>query len=376
MIRRVSVFHKEIESQERSKDEVLHNAFMAVYWLAKEEMVNKKFPSLLKLLEMLGLEKMKHFQRRSAGSTIEIFLTIGKVLKQRVVEALKTSKAFGLLVDEVTDVAVKEQLIAFVQYVGDDGHPLVKFFFIDDVLEQSLSTNAETVAKCIQDNLSNCELDILKMMSLVSDGAKVMTGHKTGVAARLKQLYSKLLNVHCICHRLALACASDETKYIAQVEGILLQLWKFFANSPKRTAVLVKAQESRQKMKLSYKARSAVEKKVRKACRTCWLSTSNAVDGVYEDFVPIIQAINLIDDKDALASYLLSKMKSFKFVGAIYILKAVLPELAALSKTFQRGTVNFGHIVPAINHTTDKLTKIAQEETPITQLQVDVQESG
>lgn len=122
----------------------------------------------------------------------------------------------------------------------------MKFFYIDDVLEQSLSANAETTTKCIQDNLRNCELDILKMMSLVSDGAKVMTGHKTGVAARLKQLNSKLLNVHCICHRLALACngASDKTKYIAQVEGILLQLWKFFANSPKQTAVLVKAQES------------------------------------------------------------------------------------------------------------------------------------
>ena len=374
MIRGVSVFHKAIESQEKSKNEVLHNAFMAVYWLAKEEMANKKFPSLLKLLEMLGLEKMKHFQHRSAGSTIEIFLTLGKVLKQRVVEYLKTFK----LVDEVMDIANKEQLIGFVQYVGDGGHPLVRFFFIDDVLEQSSSANAETIAECIQDNLSNCELDILKMMSLVSDGAKVMTGQKNGVAARLKQLNSKLLNVHCICHRLQVACAgaSEETKYIAQVEGILLQLWTFFANSPKRTAVLVKAQESGRKMKLSDTARSAVAKKAQKLCRTCWLSTSNAVDGVYEDFVPIIQAINLTDDKDGLASYLPSKIKSFKFVGAIYILKAVLPEQAALSKAFQRGTVNFGRIVHAINHTTDKLTKIAQEETPITQLQVDVQESG
>ena len=167
---------------------------------------------------------------------------------------------------------------------------------------------------------------------------------------------------------MACAGASEETKYIAQVEGILLQLWKFFANSPKRTAVLVKAQESWRKMKLSDKARSAVAKKVQKACRTRWLSTSNAVDGVYEDYVPIIQAINLTNDKDGFASYLLSKMKSFKFVGAIYILKAVLPELAALSKAFQQGTINIGHIVPAINHTTDKLTKIALEETPITQL--------
>lgn len=90
---------------------------------------------------------MKHFQHRSAGSTIEIFLTLGKVLKLREVEALKTSKAFGLLVDKVMDIADKEQLIGFVQYVGDGGHPLVRFFFIDDVLEQSSSANAETIAK-------------------------------------------------------------------------------------------------------------------------------------------------------------------------------------------------------------------------------------
>ena len=69
-------------------------------------------------------------------------------------------------------------------------------------------------------------------------------------------------------------------------------------------------------------------------------------------------------------------MKSLKFIGTIYILKAVLPELAALSRVFQQGTVNFANILPAITYTTDKLTKIAQDETPITQLQVDVQESG
>ncbi|XP_078346379.1 zinc finger protein 862-like [Oculina patagonica] len=378
MLSRVSVFQKEVEEQGKSRDEVLRNAFMSVYWLAKEEMANKKFLSLLNLLQMLGLENMKHFRHRSAGSTIEIFLTLGRVLKLKVVEALQKAKAFGLLVDEVTDIAVMEQLLAFVQYVSDDGEAVVKFLFVDNVLETSSSANAETITKCITDNLDKCELDILKLMSLVSDGAKVMTGPKGGVAARLKQLNSKLINVHCICHKLALACAgaSDETKYIAQVEGVLFQLWKFFAKSPKRTAVLVKAQESWRKMNLSEKARSVVAKKVRKACRTRWLSTSNAVDGVYEDFVPIGQAVNVIDDKDGMVSYLLSQMKNFKFIGTIYILKAVLPELAALSRVFQRGTVNFGHVLPAITYTTDKLTKIAQDETPITQLQIDVQENG
>ena len=241
MLSRVSSFHKEVEEQVKSKDEVLQNAFMEVYWLAKEEMANKKFLSLLTLLQMLGLENMKHFHHRSAGSTIEIFLTLGRVLKQRVVEVLRKSKAFGLLVDEVTDISVMEQLIGFAQYVSDDGEAMVKFLFVDNVLEDSSSANVETITKCISNNLAKCELDIQKMMSLVSDGAKVMTGERRGLAARLKQINRKLINVHCVCHRLALAYAgaSDATKYITQVEGVLLQLWKFFAKSPKRTAVVL-----------------------------------------------------------------------------------------------------------------------------------------
>lgn len=43
-----------------------------------------------------------------------------------------------------------------------------------------------------------------------------------------------------------------------------------------------------------------------------------AVTGVYEDFVPIIQAINVADENDGLAMHLLPKMKIFKFIGMIY----------------------------------------------------------
>ena len=103
MLSRMSIFYKEVEEQVKS----LQNSFLLVYWLAKE-MANEKFLSLLTFLQMLGLKNMKHFHHCSAGSTIEIFLTLGRVLKQRVVEELRKSKAFGLLVDEVTDISVME----------------------------------------------------------------------------------------------------------------------------------------------------------------------------------------------------------------------------------------------------------------------------
>ena len=62
----------------------------------------------------------------------------------------------------------------------------------------------------------NLQLENLK--GFASDGASVKTGKYNGVAAKFKELESCkiMINIHCICHRLALACADtgDALKYI------------------------------------------------------------------------------------------------------------------------------------------------------------------
>ena len=60
-------------------------------------------------------------------------------------------------------------------------------------------------------------MEIGNLKAFVSDGASVMTGAKGGVAAKLrKDFASTMINIHCICHRLALACADtgDDYKFI------------------------------------------------------------------------------------------------------------------------------------------------------------------
>ena len=54
MIRRVFVFHKEIEQRDQSRDDVTHSAFLSLYWLVKEEVANKKFAALLGMIELHG----------------------------------------------------------------------------------------------------------------------------------------------------------------------------------------------------------------------------------------------------------------------------------------------------------------------------------
>ena len=38
--KQASYFHKELKTQQQTKDSVLHHAFLSAYWLAREEIVN------------------------------------------------------------------------------------------------------------------------------------------------------------------------------------------------------------------------------------------------------------------------------------------------------------------------------------------------
>lgn len=57
-----------------------------------------------------------------------------------------------------------------------------------------------------------------------TDGASVMVGKENVITAKLKREAKILLNVHYICHRLALACgdANYHISYITTVEKVLI----------------------------------------------------------------------------------------------------------------------------------------------------------
>ena len=144
------------------------------------------------------------------------------------------------------------------------------------------------------------------MKSFVSDRASVMTGIHNGVAARLKRVNNVMLNFHCICHRLALACSDSEneteyvTAYIKEVEGILTQIRKFLEYSPKRLNNFTKFQTELHNITLAGQTKEAVANKVRKACRTRWLSLEQSVQSVYKSYIALLHTFQELQ-ADALA---------------------------------------------------------------------------
>ncbi|XP_068762491.1 zinc finger protein 862-like [Montipora capricornis] len=323
MMQRVSTFQKQVNEKHEVNENVLEKTFTAIYWLAKEEISNQKLIPLLELLENIG------------------------------------------------------QLIIFLKYVNPDTGVAKTEFLATKCIDDPRGANAEVITDHILDTLKECDLEVGNLKSFFSDGASVMTGEHNGVAARLKRVNKVLLNFHCICHRLALACADtgDSIKYIVEVESLLKETWKFFENSPKRTSIFMKVQTELKDVALTERAKKIVGKKIRKACRTRWLSLEKNVNSVFETYAALLHTFQELK-KDALAVGLLTKMKTVKFLGNIYILKEVVPCLTTLSKTFQAGALNFSHVGPAINHTQASLEAVKSSQSPLKKLQDDIKPEG
>ena len=200
------------------------------------------------------------------------------------------------------------------------------------------SCNSEAIIELVKKDLATYNLHISRLMGLSTNGASVMVGMNNGVAAKLRQRNSKLLNMHCVCHQLALAWTDtcQELKYIREVEDVLRQLWYYFHNSPNRMACFPKCQIELRKDQLNHieRTKKLLAKRLKKACQTrrpnflCFCLSATAL----QSYEAILLSPQEIDDVTAID--LISKLKQVKFIGALYIVNAILTVIASLSRQF------------------------------------------
>lgn len=96
----------------------------------------------------------------------------------------------------------------------------------------------------------------------------------------------------------------------------------------------------------------------------------SAIQSSYADLVAVLQTLKMLKhDSDQPAAYgLLNKINKVKLIGALNILKWILPVLATLSRSFQKGAFNYASIKPSIDYSKDKLNDVKITEAPIKQL--------
>lgn len=116
------------------------------------------------------------------------FISInGDLIRKAIVEECNASLFWSLMLDETTDVSRVEQVSVCVRYVGTKKELEVCEEFLGFC---SVScTDAETITSTIVTFLNNCGLTMDKLTGKGFDGAATMSGHVSGVSARLEQQY-------------------------------------------------------------------------------------------------------------------------------------------------------------------------------------------
>lgn len=206
-----------------------------------------------------------------------------------------------------------------------------------------------------------------KVGGMGSDGASVMLRRNNGVAAKLKAIVPSVIVFHCVCHRLALACADSnkELSYIEKVTSYLTELWKLFEYSNQKMAVFMKTQLNLCNLQLLPNVKRKTAKKIKKASKTRWLSTDSAVKSAVENYPAIIQTLVKLEEKCATSAGLLRHMNTPKFLSKLYLLHAVLPKLSDVSKAFQRSVVNFSRMKPCLDSAKAALKALQTSQSPV-----------
>ena len=131
------------------------------------------------------------------------------------------------MTDESTDISVLKQLVIVAKYILPSGKIETSFLHIGDIADGT----AETIEDAIVAFMETNGLDINKLRSFGSDGCAVMVGRMSGVASRLKVRQPRLVSVHCINHRLALAADNIPYMYFKRFKETVQSLFLFYHNS-------------------------------------------------------------------------------------------------------------------------------------------------
>jgi Domain of unknown function (DUF4371)/hAT family C-terminal dimerisation region len=328
---------KVVAHANRTCDESLMSLFKAAYFMGKETVPFHKFPSLCNLLVSCNApmtEKLYHDEKACA----DMIFAISSVIQRQILDRVRDSKFFGLMIDESTDISVKGHLVVFATFL-EGGLPLTCFLGLLFIVDGK--KDSKVIFDTLMAAMKIWGLDLSKCVGFGSDGAATMVGKNTGVAALLKKVNPFLTSTHCVAHRTNLAALeaskSESCKGIsADVDSVVNALAGHFKKSSKRKAALQALQNEL----------NDAQKNLRRYHKIRWLSRWQAISTLCDSLESVLVYMRDIprSKDDGSAPFLYAKLREFKFIYILYFLADILQMLAKLSKNFQNKLVDISCI--------------------------------
>jgi hypothetical protein len=339
----ISIARIQEEAEKARNKMVLKKLFKCVYFLVKHRIAhNTTFAPLVDLLMECGDQDLKQFfehdarknaQYRSTTAISELIEAISTHLENTMLDHIRESHFFSIMVDESCVVSTVEELSICARWLNN-GKPEEHFLKLIRVDQ----TDAATIASAIKAFLDQNNLLATKIRAIGLDGAAAVSGVRTGVQARLRCHSPLAIYIHCRCHQLQLACvfAAKTIKAVSRVHSNILAIWKLFHYSPKKAAVLCEIQAVLAHPQL----------KMLKPGDTRWLSHRNSVHAIRQSFSPLVVALESIyeENDDAEAFGLAKLVKSYNFIASVSMLCDALDPVARLCTALQAKVLDFAEL--------------------------------
>ena len=207
----------------------------------------------------------------------EILQVMSKNLMRKLLDSIRNTDFYTIMIDETTDISNKEQVVFCLRWVDENldcNEDFLGLYFTE-------LTNASTLTAIVKDVLLRANMALCKCRGQCYDGCSTMSGVKTGVAAQIKAMEPRALFTHCYGHVLNLACADciKQLKVIKHALDTTLKITKLVEKSPKRNSKLDKIKIAA-KLDEDHKP----SPNLRLLCPTRWTVRAEALHSIIENY--------------------------------------------------------------------------------------------
>lgn len=273
---------------------------------------------------------------------------MARKLKTEILETIRAAKYFSISVDSTPGLAHIDQLTFIIRYVNNTGIPKETFLaFIPNPGHKSEELEV-AVVNFIEENglnLNNCH-------GQSYDNASNMSGHYSGLQARLKERNPFIDYVPCAAHSLNLigSCASESCQEATSFFSTLQELYNFFTASTHRWQIFVSV--NKDKKFLTLKTLS----------KTRWSARHDACEALSKQFPDIIKALNQIasdpNEKSVTKSEargLVQKLNKFETAILAKLWTSILGRFNVVNKKLQSINIDLASVVSLYNSLTEFL---------------------
>ena len=247
-------------------------------------------PFLAKHLDDFGNPGKGKVNYLSSTVVDEFVSLMAKKVSKEIINQVKHSKYFSIIVDSTPDMSHIDQLSFVIRYVDKSLRPVERFLSFIPIKQHTAEYLESTVLSLIESH----ELDIMKIRGQSYDNASNMSGKYSGLQARIKKINSLAEYIPCTAHTLNLVAmhSVESCTEVVSFFGSLQQLYNFFSVSTRRWDIL-KQELNKNNSKFTLKSHAS----------TRWCADAEATKSLrqnYKEITAVLMKLSKSLDESAL----------------------------------------------------------------------------